>query len=358
MLRVDIEKHLPDFSLRVAFEAHNEFLVLFGPSGAGKSLTLGSIAGLVRPDAGEIQLDDHLLFHHPDVFVPIHRRGIGVVFQGYALFPHMTVAQNVAYGLRYMQGRGARVMDMLHRLHLDELAHRYPHQLSGGQQQRVALGRALIVKPSLLLLDEPFSALDMAVRERLQADIVQIQRDLQLTVMVITHNLDDAFVLGDKLAVLKDGSILQLGAIGEVYNSPATAAVAEILGVSNIWRGEVASSAVDGVDVQWGGCRVRCQPAPVSVGEMVTFYIRPEDVKVIHPQRPIAPALRANMFDARITHLSHRGGTVVMTVAAPMLPAPVHLRFPQRGYRGLNLREGGSVRVSLRMDAMRILPPG
>ncbi|MFQ5578549.1 MAG: ATP-binding cassette domain-containing protein, partial [Anaerolineae bacterium] len=143
MLKVDIRKRLARFQLNVAFELGREILVLFGPSGAGKSLTLGCVAGLVRPDAGLIQLGERVLFKDNARYVPLHRRRIGVVFQGYALFPHMTVTQNLAYGLRYAKTPTRTVPDMLRRLGLETMAGRYPHQLSGGQQQRVALGRAL-----------------------------------------------------------------------------------------------------------------------------------------------------------------------------------------------------------------------
>ncbi len=356
MLNVNIEKTLPNFSLRVAFETENEILVLFGPSGAGKTLTLGSIAGLVKPDAGFIKLDDRVFFESPSTFVPMHKRGIGVVFQGYALFPHMTVAQNVAYGLRYMQGRGARVMEMLARLRLDEMGHRYPHQLSGGQQQRVALGRALIVKPSLLLLDEPFSALDKAVSEELQAEIVRLQRELKLTVVVITHNLDDAFALGDKLAVLRHGKMCQFGPIGEVFNNPKNAAVAKIMGATNLFCGTVTARAADGVLLAWDDVSLRAAPAPVSVGKRVSFFIRPEDVKVVHPDKPLKYLSGDNMLEVTITRMAHRGAVMAMTVNAPHLPHPIAVRFPQRGYRDLQLREGNTIRIALRPEAVRVLP--
>lgn len=357
MLKVDIEKTLPDFSLRVAFETENEILVLFGPSGAGKTLTLGSIAGFVKPHSGIIKLDDRVLFESPSTFVPMHRRGIGVVFQGYALFPHMTVAQNVAYGLRYMQGRGAPVQEMLARLHLQDLAHRYPHQLSGGQQQRVALGRALIVKPSLLLLDEPFSALDKAVREELQTEIVRLQREFQLTVVVITHDLDDAFALGDKLAVLRNGRVCQFGGVNEVFNHPASAAVAKIMGATNLFYGTVTGKSADGVMLAWGDIPLRAAPADVSVGDTVPFFIRPEDVKVIHPDKPLKYLSGDNLLNVTVTRLAHRGAVMAMRVNAPHLPQPIAVRFPQRGYRDLQLREGKAIQVSLRWEAVQVLPP-
>jgi len=243
MLEVDIEKQLEDFTLRVTFQVDREVLVLFGPSGAGKSMTFSCITGLARPDRGMIRLDGRVLFEDDGrnrQEVPLHKRHIGYVFQNYALFPHMTVAQNLSYGIRDRRDAGGRAKAMLARLHLDGLADRYPHQLSGGQQQRVALGRALMIEPALLLLDEPFAALDGAVRESLQADIADLQREMALSVVYITHNLMDAFALGDRLAVIQAGQLQQVGPIQEVFQHPNSRTVAEITGVRNLLEGVVS----------------------------------------------------------------------------------------------------------------------
>ncbi len=356
MLKVDIVKNLPDFKLQVAIEVDKEILVLFGPSGAGKSLTLGCIAGLVKPDAGMIQMDAQIFFQSPNRFVPVHKRGIGVVFQGYALFPHLTVAQNLTYGLRYARDTGGSVPDMLRRLKLETLAERYPHQLSGGQQQRVALGRALIIKPRLLLLDEPFSALDRGVRERLQADITQLQQELELTVVYITHNLEDAFVLGDKLAVIRNGKVCQFGPISEVFSHPVNRSVAEITGVVNIWRGEVVESTVAGLKIRWGEMVLDRPPANFKTGTQVSFYIRPEDVKIIRPDKMLTNAIRYNLMQATITHIADRGVAISMIASSPRVPASIHLRFPPRSYQDLDLRVGQQVTLSLRRDAITLLP--
>jgi len=356
MLTVDIRKTLPQFTLNVAFEVEREILVLFGPSGAGKSLTLRCIAGLVRPDAGLIALDGRVFFRGPKHFVPPHRRGIGVVFQGYALFPHMTVAQNVAYGLRYAKNPVARVEEILHRMRLEKLAHRYPHQLSGGQQQRVALGRALILRPRLLLLDEPFAALDRGVREHLQADIAALQREWGLTVIYITHNLEDAFALGDRLAVLQAGRLRQIGPIGEVFNRPASRSVAEITGVKNIWEGEVVESSVAGLRLRWGEHTIELPPANCVAGQRVIFYIRPEDVKIIRPGKPLTDVIRRNRIRGTVRHIADRGIAVSMTVACPGAPEPVHLRFPPRSYEDMGLRVGQEVTLSLLRDAIVLIP--
>lgn len=356
MLKVDIVKKLPNFALQLSFSVDKETLVLFGPSGAGKSLTLNSIAGLVKPDSGLIQLNGRTLFQSPHIFVPVHKRGIGVVFQGYALFPHKTVAQNLQYGLCFTSAGADSVSNMLRRLRLENLADRYPHQLSGGQQQRVALGRALITRPPLLLLDEPFAALDMGVREHLQTDISRLQQELELTVIIITHNLDDAFVLGDKLAVIKDGTLCQFGSVDEVFRYPATTSVAEITGVTNIWHATVIESSVSGLRLQWGNLTLERAPADVVKGTSVTFYIRPEDVKIIRADKPLTDVIRFNLVDGIISKVVDRGVAMWLTVESPLAPAPIQVRFSPRSYQDLDLHVGKPIRLSLLREGVKLLP--
>jgi molybdate transport system ATP-binding protein len=365
MLEVDIEKQLEDFTLRVAFQVDREVLVLFGPSGAGKSMTLSCIAGLARPDRGHIVLDGRTLFWSDGQSrqdVPLHKRRIGYVFQNYALFPHMTVAENLAYGTRGQRDTRARVIGMLARLHLDGLADRFPHQLSGGQQQRVALGRALMIEPALLLLDEPFAALDGAVRESLQADVAELQRELGLSVIYITHNLLDAFALGDRLAVIQAGCLEQVGPIQDVFSHPSNRTVAEITGVRNLLEGTVQSVSAEGLVVDWCGHLILAPPAPRMAGEQVTFYIRPEDVKLLYPDRPLASAVQHNRFVGRVLRTTPAGTWVTVRLEIQSeRPAEgdnvsLESRLPVRAYHALGLEVGDGVALSLRRDGVMLLP--
>ncbi len=365
MLEVDIEKRLEDFTLHVAFQVNREVLVLFGPSGAGKSVTLNCIAGLARPDRGRIRLGERILFESDGRRrreVPLHQRRIGYVFQNYALFPHMTVAQNLAYGIRKRRDVKARVEEMLTRLHLTGLADRYPHQLSGGQQQRVALGRALMIRPELLLLDEPFAALDGAVRESLQADVSGLQRELGLSVIYITHNLMDAFALGDRLAVIQAGRLQQVGPIQEVFHHPNSRTVAEITGVRNLLEGRVQSASAEGLVIAWKGHTILAPPSPHPPGERVTFYIRPEDVKLLYPDRPLASTVRHNRLVGRVLRATPAGTSVTVWLAVeaegPQSDEVIELesRLPIRAYRALGLEVGATVAFSLRRDAIMLLP--
>ncbi len=233
-LTVDIRKRLSAFELNVRLEAGAEILMLFGPSGAGKTQTLDAIAGLTTPDSGEIVLDDATFFRgtggKPAINLPARQRRIGYVFQSYALFPHLTALDNVAYSLWRQPQARERALALLERMKLSQLAGRYPHELSGGQQQRVAIARALAMEGHALLMDEPFSALDNPTRKLLHQDLLALQRETRLVVIYVTHSLDDAIAVGDRLAVMREGRIEQIGALEEVIRRPANQAVAEALG--------------------------------------------------------------------------------------------------------------------------------
>lgn len=233
-LTVDIRKRLSAFELNVRLEAGAEILVLFGPSGAGKTQTLDVIVGLTTPDSGEIVLDGATFFRgaggKPAINLPARQRRVGYVFQSYALFPHLTALDNVAYSLWRQPRARERALALLERMKLSPLAGRYPHELSGGQQQRVAIARALAMEGHALLMDEPFSALDNPTRKLLHQDLLALQRETRLVVIYVTHSLDDAIAVGDRLAVMREGRIEQIGALEEVIQRPANQAVAEALG--------------------------------------------------------------------------------------------------------------------------------
>jgi ABC-type Fe3+/spermidine/putrescine transport system ATPase subunit len=214
--------------------AEGEFFALLGPSGCGKTTLMRLLAGFERPDQGRILLSGQDIDG-----LPPHRRPSSMMFQTYALFPHLSVAQNVGFGLR-QQGwekarAAARVAEMLALVRLEGLERRRPHQLSGGQKQRVALARALAPQPKILLLDEPLAALDRRLREDTQLELKTLQRTLGLTFMIVTHDQDEAMVVADRLAVMNEGAIVQVGAPGEVYERPASRFVAEFLGEANLF---------------------------------------------------------------------------------------------------------------------------
>jgi molybdate transport system ATP-binding protein len=358
-LHVDITKRLATFSLQVRLQVNTEILVLFGPSGAGKSMTLHAIAGLVAPESGEILLDNQVFFRKqrpgPAVHVPARKRRIGYVFQHLALFPHLTALDNVAYAVwRHPHGR-ERALELLERMHLTHLAERYPHELSGGQQQRVAMARALAAEAQVLLLDEPFSGLDVAVREQLQRDLRLLQQELGLVVLYVTHNLEEAFNLGHRLALIHAGQVEQIGPIDEVFRRPATSQAAAILGIRNLFRAQVIESTPDGVLLEWQGISLAAPPQTVTVGDTVTAYIRPEDVKVLYPDRPLTTAVRHNQVSGRIIDSRFQSSFHTLRVMLPNAQE-VEVRFPTYAYTPLHLLPGEAVHLSLRKEGVMILP--
>src|SRR2546425_10142588 len=255
-----------------------ELVSLVGGSGCGKTTTLRMIAGFEAPDAGEIWFDDRLIGG-----VPPRQRGLGIVFQSYALFPTMTVAENIAFGLRVARwpevGIRERVGEMIELMKLGGLERRYANQLSGGQQQRVALARALARKPPALLLDEPLSALDAKIRLRLRGEIRKIQQDLGITPVYVTHDQEEALSIADRIAVMRDGHIEQIGRPEEIYAAPATDFVADFIGISNLFACRIVSAG-QGI-VEWEGERLRVPLTGRNDGEPITVSVRPEKLTLL-----------------------------------------------------------------------------
>ena len=256
--------------------ADGELVVLLGPSGCGKTTTLRIIAGFVAATAGDVRLDGESI-----LALPPHRREMGLVFQSYALFPHLSVARNIAFGLEMRatgrEAREARVAEMIRLARLEPFADRLPRQLSGGQQQRVALARALAVHPRVLLLDEPLSNLDAALRAEVGRDIRLLQREAGLTTIMVTHDQDEAMAMADRLVVMKDGFVQQTGTQEDVYERPATPFVAGFIGRSNMLAGTLAEGSrlhVDGAHLALAGrygtggaCTLALRPERVWLGE-------------------------------------------------------------------------------------------
>ena len=357
-LLVDIHRSLPAFTLNLRLEVGEEVLVLFGPSGAGKSMTLESIAGLVTPDRGEIVLDGRVLFRRgtegAHANMPARRRGVGYVFQSYALFPHLTVLGNVRYPLGREAAAEQRAQALIEQMGLGQLGDRFPHQLSGGQQQRVAIARALARDPEVLLLDEPFSALDPGLRERLRTDLRALQLERHLIVICVTHNVEDAFALGDRLAVLRDGELEQVGTVGEVFRRPSSMSAAEVLGIRNIFHARVASATADRVLLDWEGLRLYAPAQSCSSGDLVPIYIAPEDVKLLYPDRPVLGSLAHNQLDATVLSVQHRHNLQIIRLLLSN-GHELEARGTSYFYQQLELSHGAPVRITLRLEGLRIL---
>jgi spermidine/putrescine ABC transporter ATP-binding subunit len=283
-----------------------QFFSLLGPSGCGKTTLLRTIAGILQPDSGAIALDGRDITD-----VPVHARNAALVFQSYALFPHLTVFENVAFGLRMRREKQAairaRVEEALELVRLAGFGGRYPGQISGGQQQRVALARALVVRPALLLLDEPLSNLDARLREEMRAEIRRIQRAVGITTILVTHDIQEAFALSDRIAVMNQGRTEQIGAPADIYLRPATRFVAEFAGQVNHFAVRVARvdgaraqvSTGDGVNfwIALGG-------AAPAVGQSLVVMLRPERIR-------LDATSCANRFAAEVEDVTYLGGLTV-----------------------------------------------
>jgi putative spermidine/putrescine transport system ATP-binding protein len=252
-----------------------EFFSLLGPSGCGKTTTLRMIAGFEEPTEGRLFIRDREMTR-----VPAHKRDIGMVFQNYALFPHRTVAENVGFGLRMRKAPKAeiarRVEAALGLVELAGLGARYPAQLSGGQQQRVALARAIVIEPAVLLCDEPLGALDKKLRQTMQFELKSLQRRIGVTLVYVTHDQEEALTMSDRIAVMNQGRVEQLGPPAALYNRPVTRFVSDFLGDSNLFEGVVRAPGL--VETEDG----LCLPAPVGAagGEQAAIAVRPEKVRL------------------------------------------------------------------------------
>ncbi len=287
--------------------ADGEFFGLLGPSGSGKTTLLRAVAGFVDLDAGEIRIDGV-----PVADRPVHRREIGMVFQNYALFPHLTVRDNIAFGLA-VRGRprseiDAEVRRMLGLVRLAGLEARKPRQLSGGQQQRVALARALVTRPRVLLLDEPLGALDKRLRQEMQVELKRIQRAVGITAIFVTHDQEEALTLSDRIAILNEGRILQIGPPTEVYERPATSFAARFLGDANVLEGRVVAG---GIEVAGIGV-VRAAGRLPPVGELARLAIRPEKFSIGSAGDGTAPD--SNRIRGVVRHVVYSGTSITYQV--------------------------------------------
>jgi spermidine/putrescine ABC transporter ATP-binding subunit len=332
---------LDDVSLLIR---RGELMTLLGPSGCGKTTLLNLVGGFLTPDSGEIAIDGQRITQ-----VPAYRRQIGIMFQSYALFPHMSVAANVGYGLKMRRIAkpeiARRVAEALALIKLEGLDDRKPRQLSGGQQQRVALARALVIRPKVLLLDEPFSALDRNLRASMQVELKEIQRKLGVTTIFVTHDQSEALSLSDRIAVIAEGRIRQLGTPDEVYRRPVDRFVASFVGDVNVLRARL--ERIDGAiaTVVLGQTRVPVPARTLSgaaTGAIVDLFLRPEDLRVAEQGAAIAAH---GIVAAQI----YQGGHIDLYVDMPEAASGrVLLRVPR--HEGISLWAAGT-RISITLAA-------
>jgi molybdate transport system ATP-binding protein len=369
-LEVAIRAHLGDFRLDVSWSAGDGVSVLFGPSGSGKTLTLQCLAGLVRPDAGRIVVDGRVLDDVAQgIHVPPQDRRIGYVFQGYALFPHLTVRSNVGFGLRHRARveRERRSREVIDRLGLSGTEDRYPRELSGGQRQRVALGRALAIEPTFVLLDEPLSALDLPLRRALREELEAILGDWKVPAVLVTHDLAEAYQLGERVIVYEAGRVRQASSRRELLLRPASESVARILGFRNILSGTVVESGQDGLRVEWRGQRLEFLPPAdlatrLAPGNPLSFFVRPEDLRLIRKDGPAPDRTHhTNILSGRVVRETDRGvtWTLMVRLEAPGQPAQgdfdLEIDIPRFVYEMLHIDRQRFWQFSIHRGSLHIL---
>jgi spermidine/putrescine ABC transporter ATP-binding subunit len=333
---------------------HGKFVALLGPSGCGKTTTLRIIAGFERPDAGEVWIQNNKVTIRPP-----YRRDVGIVFQNYALFPHMTVFDNIAYGLRRrrtpkaeIERKVANVIDMTR---LKGLADRYPHQLSGGQQQRVAVARAVVIQPSVLLLDEPLSNLDAKLRQEMRSELRKLQQYLEIGTVFVTHDQEEALSMADCVAVMNEGQVEQIGAPDEIYMRPRTRFVATFIGDCNFLVGRV--KGVEGNVLRFTvgalALKVAVDGAFPRDTTSVTLALRPENITALPLDEPLPTDV--NAVDAQVREVIYLGAARHYRVA--LAKGPELLVYRQGEIRRPML-PGDRVRVVWNIAGPSVYPEG
>jgi spermidine/putrescine ABC transporter ATP-binding subunit len=338
-----------DINLKIP---RGEFVSLLGPSGCGKTTTLNMIAGFESPSDGEIRIRQR-----SQAGVPPEGRHIGLVFQNYALFPHMTVFENVAFGLK-MQGKSREeiqpsVMAALKSVHLTGFEARYPKELSGGQQQRTALARAIAPRPSLLLLDEPPSNLDLKLREAMRVELKEIQEQLGMTFVYVTHDQEEAMAMSDRVVVMHKGTVAQQGMPADIYGRPRTSFVADFIGKSNIFPVTAAHQAQGRLEVvlDSGGLSLTAvQDQAISPTDARFCCIRPEAVRIVEPGEPPLPG--ANRLDGQISKIVNLGAHLEVWVA---VSAGQVVKALVRSTRLQTLKTGAAIKLSIAESAVQLL---
>ncbi|MDY6796767.1 MAG: tungstate ABC transporter ATP-binding protein WtpC [Actinomycetota bacterium] len=341
----DVYKDLGEFALKgVTLDVEDgDYLIILGPTGAGKTILLETVAGIYNPDRGKVYLNGE------DVTdIPPRKRNIGMVYQDYMLFPHLTVESNIRFGLKARKDKKEQAREksreMAEMLGIDHLLHRYPGTLSGGEQQRVAIARALIVKPDVLLLDEPLSALDAETRARLREELQRIH-DMTRTIMIhVTHSFDEAFLLGNRMAIMNKGKIVQVGETGEVFRRPNSKFVADFVGTTNIYQGE--SRIVNGVS------RISMNQVDIlssqAISGPVYTTLRPESILVsLHPLESSA----RNLMEGNIERIMDEGSIIKIevNVGVPLISA-----ITRRSYDDMELCIGKKVYLTFKATDVHV----
>ncbi len=358
MLSLHIRKQFDAFHLELDLDAPSEKItVLFGASGAGKSLTLAAMAGFLAPDAGRIVLGERVLFDAAGgVNLAPQARKIGMVRQDLALFPHLSAAGNIAYGMKGARGdKEKRVRELLALMQLENFGARKPAELSGGQQQRVALARALAIEPDLLLLDEPFSALDLQTRIELRRELKELQQRLKTSMLFVTHDLGEAALLADEMAVIENGRVLQFATPNEILRAPLNTRVAQIVGVKNILPAVVVAANC----IRIGARELEADARKFALGAQVQACVRAERVLLVRPDGP--SRIHSNTLQGELLDQESDGNDVMLRFRAdgarlqPAQPFDLQIDMPVYVYERLNLARERHWLITLKPNVLHLV---
>ena len=335
----------------------NEIVTLLGPNGCGKTTLLNMLSGLTQPDGGNIYINEVLVSGKvgtKNACIKPSARKVGYVFQTISLFPHMRVQDNVAYGLKAMHLSKIEVKkraeDLLDFVGLREYARFYPNQLSGGQKQRTALARSLATEPQVLLLDEPVSAVDPQLRESFRLDLKNYLRKLKITVVYVTHNLSEAFIMSDRIAVMGNGRIEQVGCGSEIFDKPSSSYVAKFLGV-NAFKGKAVKIHAGLLEIEANGVLLLAPSALNLVGKNVIATIKPEDITLSKSAAPVSNGITINSVEGTITEMVQMRSTGQITVDTGFL---LKARLPLSIVKNLSLTIGDKIQVNFPTDSLNV----
>ena len=357
-LEVSLQVVLDDFTLEAGFSAWQELLVLFGPSGAGKSTILKALAGLLTPDRGSIRLNDRVLYDSQNgVNLPPQKRRIGYMPQQYGLFPHLTIAENIAYGLPPASKgkRNAQVEKWIEVMRLTDQADRKPGEASGGQQQRAALARAMASEPELLLMDEPFAALDEELRAHLRGEIRDLSNTFDLPILIVTHDTPEAYSLADHMVVLKRGAVIQDGSREDVFRKPVSESLARLLGMNNVYDARVLSSGMGSATISWLDNTIELPTPGLVEGAFVRIGIRPGEIEIplVPGSGPDAVLLRGRLLEMVPTGFDQ---LLRFELQESSDSTRMEVRVSQAGTMGARLQLGEIYQLQLNASSIHVFP--
>lgn len=347
---------IPSLSLSLQ---KGDFHILLGPTGSGKTLILESIVGLRKIERGKIIIDGEEV-----QYLPPEKRGISYVPQDLALFPHLTVQDNLFFGLNAKKKsclmNNEYLDKLISALKIEHLLPRYPQGLSGGEKQRVALGRALAPSPRLLLLDEPLTALDPALKFEIQQLLLSLHRSLHFTALHVTHDLEEAYLLGQRISVLREGRIEQEGSREEIFHRPASIKVAQFMGLRNIFPAKIMKIFEEYYLLDFWGKEVKVSSDQtarnINPGEEVSLYIRPEEILIIREGKPIKETLRPHIWEGRIERIIKREANHLIFFQPQVREELLEINLPNYVLRNLDLKEDQKIKIAMRKESFWIMP--